>query len=158
MRFHGLDVVEVNFAAKQPLPPDTTLALDISPQVFYPEGEPLQFRLLMNLRLHADDFFTLTIKAVGYFEFDSQVTPEERKYLLNRNAPAIMFPYVRSLVTTLSASFGNSLGTLTLPVKFFAGEVPEIEALSAQKASEGKAIAALPTRTKKLNSQKKAAE
>ena len=135
IRFSGIDIVELNFAAKRPFDENTVIDLDVKPQVFYPQDEPTSFRLLMNVKLHSEGFFTLNLRAIGHFDFSEELDLDSRKIMVDRNATAIMYPYVRAALATISSSFGQSLGTLHIPARFFAGEVPELEVQSMQGES-----------------------
>ena len=126
LRFKGIDIVEVQFVAQRPFDQTTLIDLDVTPQVFYPEDEPTVFRLFMGVRLHAEEFFTFNLRAIGHFEFSEELNSVDRKAMVDRNAPAIMYPYIRAAVATISSSLGESLGTLHIPARFFSGEVPEI--------------------------------
>jgi preprotein translocase subunit SecB len=127
LRFHGVDIIDLKFSASQPHDNESTIDVDITPSVFYPEGEPMQFKLLMEVDLKSDGFFTLTLRAIGYFNFSEELAADERKNMVNRNASAIMFPYVRAAISTLSATFGNTLGTLHIPTQFFSDDIAEIK-------------------------------
>jgi preprotein translocase subunit SecB len=82
----------------------------------------------MEVFIHCDKFFDLNLVAIGNFEFDNEFSDEElKKNFVNANAPAIMFPYVRAFVTTITSNLGNVTGPLTIPTQFFQGELPEIE-------------------------------
>ncbi len=39
------------------------------------------------------------------------------------NAPAIMFPYVRAFLSTITSSFGKATGTIIIPAQTFTGEL-----------------------------------
>lgn len=47
--------------------------------------------------------FSFSISATGHFQIDTE-NPDEVKAFLNVNAVAILFPYVRALVTTYTAN------------------------------------------------------
>ena len=47
-----------------------------------------------------------------------------RSTFINTNAPAIMFPYIRSFISTLTSNVGNVTGTLNIPPQFFKGNLP----------------------------------
>ena len=80
----------------------------------------------MEISIHCESFFNLNILAIGNFEFDKEFDDKElKKNFVNTNAPAIMFPYVRSFVTSLTSNLGNVTGPLILPTQFFQGDLPE---------------------------------
>ncbi len=79
----------------------------------------------MDLELNVEKYFSLTLVAVGTFELDSELDDVLRKGFVNSNAPAIMFPYVRSFISTLTANMGNSVGTIVIPTQLFTRELEE---------------------------------
>ena len=124
--FHGVDIVDVQLSATRPNEPGRTIDFNVAPHVFYPEGEPDQFRIVVDAQLKSEGFFTLGVKAIGYFEFEPETEPEQRKDYINRNAVAMVFPYLRAFIATLSANAGNSVGAIVLPTQFFSGDLPEL--------------------------------
>jgi preprotein translocase subunit SecB len=62
----------------------------------------------------SNDNFKATIHAVGIFDFKEVLTKEDLNNYFYVNAPAIIFPYVRAHVATLSALSGSG-HLITLP-------------------------------------------
>lgn len=58
--------------------------------------------------------FSLEVILSGLFEFEELISDEEKKKLLEVNATAILFPYLRVLVSTIVSSSG--FPTLILPI------------------------------------------
>lgn len=75
----------------------------------------------------------LFIVALGTFELKGDFDEKTKKSFVNINAPAIMFPYLRSFISTLTSNLGNVTGTLTIPTQFFKGELEEITDISKEK-------------------------
>jgi len=48
----------------------------------------------------------INLKIEGHFEFDKDVNDEALDSFININAPAILFPYVRAYISTLTALSG----------------------------------------------------
>jgi preprotein translocase subunit SecB len=48
----------------------------------------------------------IEVNAEGYFEFEQDITDEEKKIFFNTSAPAILFPYVRAYIGSLTALSG----------------------------------------------------
>ena len=128
MTFHGVDIVHINFDSTKIFISDGNIQIDVEtiPRVFYPANEPNHFKIIMNVSLKVSDFFNLELLGIGNFEFEDEIEHDIKKSLVNTNAPAIMFPYIRSFITTFTANLGNPTGTLTLPVHFFNGDLEEI--------------------------------
>jgi len=81
----------------------------------------------MDLELNSENLFDLALRAVGTFELNQRITDELKRTFINVNAPAIMFPYVRSFITTLTANMGQSVGPLVMPTQFFSGALEEFK-------------------------------
>ena len=128
LRFHGVDIINVNLHTSKPYDNETSIDLKVEPKVFYPTNNDLFFRIFMEVSIVCDGFFSLRLDALGNFEFDCEFNdPELKKVFVNANAPAIMFPYVRSFVSTLSVNLGNVTGPLIIPTQFFHGELEELD-------------------------------
>lgn len=128
MYFHGVDIVHLNFDSTQVFIADGEKQIDVSitPRVFYSATEVSHFKIIMNVSLKVPDFFNLELIGIGNFEFEQELDDVIKKSLVNTNAPAIMFPYIRSFITTFTANLGSPTGTLTIPVHFFDGDLEEI--------------------------------
>jgi preprotein translocase subunit SecB len=49
---------------------------------------------------------SIAVKAEGYFEFDEGLSEDMKEGFFNANAPAILFPYIRAYISTLSTLSG----------------------------------------------------
>ncbi len=58
--------------------------------------------------------FRLKVKMTGFFKFKGDISSEPRRNMLEANATAILYPYLRSLVSNITSSAG--LPTLILPL------------------------------------------
>ena len=128
LKFHGVDFPVINLISEKHFihNEDNRIDIDIKPKVFYPKDEPEYFKIIQEIKLSSDKYFDLFILAVGTFELKAELDEKTKKSFVNINAPAIMFPYVRSFISTLTANLGNITGTLTIPTQFFKGELEEI--------------------------------
>lgn len=73
------------------------------------------------------DFFDINITALGQFELSKDILEHHRKDMfVSINAPAIMFPYVRAFITTLTSNVGSVMGSVTLPPQVFSGGLEEV--------------------------------
>jgi preprotein translocase subunit SecB len=128
LRFHGVDFINIKFNTSRQYDGESGIDLNIEPKVFYPENECLVFKIFTEISVKCEGFFELNLLGIGNFEFDKDFDDKElKKTFINTNAPAIMFPYVRSFITTLSSNLGNVTGPLIIPTQFFQGDLPEIE-------------------------------
>lgn len=80
--------------------------------------EEHKMRLLLEVKIDSQNkAMHIEIKAEGYFEFEQDITEKEQKIFFNTSAPAILFPYVRAYIGSLTALSGVSpvvLPTLNL--------------------------------------------
>ena len=97
------------------------------PKVFFPNESSSLFHVIMDLDLNSEKLFDLSLRAVGTFELNQRITDELKQTFINVNAPAIMFPYVRSFITTLTANMGQAVGPLVMPTQFFHGTLEELK-------------------------------
>lgn len=127
LRFQGVTFTNVHFDAFSMYDGKKTININTVPKVFYPKNDELLFRIIMEVKLTCEGSFNLILNAVGEFYFDQSVIDEKlKKSFVNVNAPAIMFPYVRSFVSTLTSNLGGVLAPLVIPTQFFHGELEEV--------------------------------
>ncbi|MGA2798365.1 MAG: hypothetical protein ABSE63_12350 [Thermoguttaceae bacterium] len=143
LKFHGVDFPRVIFNAYKPA--DTTQAdiqLSITPHVLFPKNKPDAFEIFAEVKLRRESYFDLDLVAIGHFESGKEIDQELKKSLVNRNAVAILFPYIRAFVTNLTTSLGAIVGPIIVPIQFFTGEVDELK--------EPEVIDQTPAEAKKL--------
>ena len=70
--------------------------------------------------------FTCRVSVRGIYRYNSEdfETDENLKEILSKNAIAILYPYVRTYIATLT-NLGNQFPTYTLPVMNFAETIQE---------------------------------
>lgn len=81
------------------------------------DGEHRMRLLLVAKITDNNKAMNIEIKAEGLFEFEKDITVDERNVFFKTSAPAILFPYVRAYITALSSLSGLSpiiLPTLNL--------------------------------------------
>jgi preprotein translocase subunit SecB len=72
-----------------------------------------QFMLYLNLRIkEKNNLLSIDIKTVSFFQVED-TEYETLKKFFTYNCPAIVFPYIRSFISTISAQSG--FGTITIP-------------------------------------------
>ncbi|MBL7760410.1 MAG: protein-export chaperone SecB [Sediminibacterium sp.] len=130
LRFKGISFPSVQLVSSKPYVEneENAIKIDIQPKAFIPSDSPNEFQIIMNVELSAEGYFNLKITGIGSFELsDENVTPEIRKSYINANSTAIVFPYVRAFIATLSANLGNVTTPILLPTRFFKGDYIEEE-------------------------------
>lgn len=55
----------------------------------------------------------IKVTTVAFFEYDSSLTEAQKKTFFMYNAPAILFPYIRAYISTLTAQSG--IDAIVLP-------------------------------------------
>jgi preprotein translocase subunit SecB len=66
-----------------------------------------RMRLLLNTSItDKNNALSIAVKAEGYFEFDEGLDEDMKDGFFNANAPAILFPYIRAYISTLSTLSG----------------------------------------------------
>jgi preprotein translocase subunit SecB len=127
LMYNGVDIINIKFDTIKQYDNETGIDLKIEPKVFYPQGNENFFKIFMEVSIHCEMFFDLNLVGIGNFEFDKEFENKElKKTFINTNAPAIMFPYIRSFITTLTSNLGNVTGALVIPTQFFQGDLPEL--------------------------------
>ena len=127
LKFGGVDIVKVNFEAyKCAYNQKKEIKITCKPAVFYSKKKPMAFKIIMDIDLEAENFFHLIIKAIGMFEMNMDISQEIKDSFINANAPAIMFPYIRSFISTFTANTGRAVEGLIIPPQFFRGKIEEI--------------------------------
>ncbi|OAV70408.1 Preprotein translocase subunit SecB [Bacteroidales bacterium Barb6] len=135
LAFQGVDILSVKFNILGTFTNvEKNVKIDCTPKVFYPKEHPEQFNIIADLELNCDGCFELSVKAVGVFNLSQDITEELKRRFVNANAFAIMFPYIRAFITTLSSNMGNSIGRIVIPPQFFNGELEEIDNLEGQES------------------------
>ena len=129
--FRGVDFPSINLSSLKPFTEsdDNKVEIKIDPRAFIPADNPNIFKIVMEILLSSDEHFSLAITAVGTFELkkgedsvNKEITEDERKTLINANSTAIMFPYVRAFISTLTSNIGKVITPIILPVRFFKGD------------------------------------
>lgn len=129
LKFYGVDIVDLHFTSKAIYPKnsETKVGVKINPKVFYPKDNKNIFKILMDVSVEAKDFFEINLFATGNFALNQNIIPELKAGFINTNAPAIMLPYVRSFITTLTSNLGNPTGSIVLPPQFIGGDLEEVD-------------------------------
>lgn len=127
LMFHGVDFINIKFDANKQYDNEAEIDLNIEPKVFYPKDQGNFFKIFMEVSIECNDFFSLNLVGIGNFEFNKDFDDKElKKTFINANAPAIMFPYVRSFITNLTSNLGNVTGAIVIPTQFFQGDLSEL--------------------------------
>ncbi|HLT87949.1 MAG TPA: protein-export chaperone SecB [Sphingobacterium sp.] len=126
LKFISVDFPVVNFNSEKQFLGDGEIHIDIEPKVYLPKDDSKHFKIIQEVNVLVEDTFRIFIIAIGNFELNDVQDDQLRKSFINLNAPAIMFPYIRSFISTLTSNLGDVTGTLNIPPQFFKGELPVV--------------------------------
>lgn len=135
MFFKGVNTFSIDFKLVKMLPTSSSEQLttqtnvNIVPKVFYPIEQSCQFNIIMDVSVSVPQYFSLALTSVGSFELNKSIQKEseEAQFFIHRNAPAIMFPYVRAFISTITANAGTHMNGIIIPTQFFPGELEEVK-------------------------------
>ena len=66
-----------------------------------------KMKLLFEAKIDSENkAMHIEVKAEGFFEFDHEITDKEKDIFFKTSAPAILFPYVRAYIGTLTSLSG----------------------------------------------------
>jgi len=93
--------------------PSSKFNLDFSPRGLVNKNESC-FQLHLGVKISDElEIFVIEVEAVADFYFDNEIDPNLIGKMFYINAPAILFPYIRAYITTLTTLSG--LKPLFLP-------------------------------------------
>jgi preprotein translocase subunit SecB len=122
LNFTGVDIHSVNVTIYNPYV-DAEIRHTIIPRILLDYAKPDYFKIIMEVNIESDDFFKIDVSLSGQFILNMKADEEHRKVFMHVNAPAILFPYVRSFISTITANLGSSTGTITIPPQIFKGDI-----------------------------------
>jgi len=126
VRFFGVDINDVKFNCHQFFDGKAEIISQIETGTYYPPETKREFKILMKMRIEVRESFVLEIQGIGSFSIDEDINDEIKKSIINKNCTAMMFPYMRSFISTFSSACGNVLGNIVLPVQYFMGDLIEL--------------------------------
>lgn len=105
-RFLGYKIIESSLKYDSKVSEFNNLSVNIKSSAGLNEQD-LKFKLELELEVKSESGnFLATVKAIGFFEFDAELDEERKSIFFNSSAPAILFPYIRSYITSLTALSG----------------------------------------------------
>ncbi len=136
LRFLGFNIIEVDVSCKKMYDRETRVDTTITPKIYYPKNASDEFSIIMEVSLECKNVFSISFMGVGDFRINQEISDEIKRNFIHTNAPAIVFPYCRSFVSTLTSNLGDTLGTINIPPRFFDEELEEIVAERPTKTEE----------------------
>ncbi|GHU56783.1 hypothetical protein FACS189411_08330 [Bacteroidia bacterium] len=124
LTFLGVEITSVSFNIKKRRPRSLPINIECNSLALVNSKETDKFNVVMDVTVSNEEVFYLTLTAIGEFKVSHLIDEKIREQLININAPAIMFPYVRSFIATLTANIGKGLGgALLIPTQVFKGKL-----------------------------------
>ncbi len=127
LKFNGYNVEKFNYIRNNSNDTNSNEPVSLSPQIMFKivlkKDNPLKSNVLIGVRLGYDDnVLPFKVEAVvkGYFELEGEETTELDsiyKFYL-QNGTAILYPYLRAIVTTLTGT-GNYQAIILPTVNFY---------------------------------------
>jgi preprotein translocase subunit SecB len=105
---------------------DSEIKYTILPKISLDDEKHDYFKIIMDVSIESNGFFRIDVSLSGQFILNMEEGDEHKKVFMHINAPAILFPYVRSFISTLTANLGSSTGTITIPPQVFNGDIETI--------------------------------
>ncbi|WP_179415376.1 protein-export chaperone SecB [Mucilaginibacter sp. E4BP6] len=132
LNFTGTDIQSVNIVVlKKYADAGAEIRQTIIPKIWLDHEKPENFKILMDVTVESDSFFKIELSLSGSFILNTEATDEHNKIFMHTNAPAILFPYVRSFISTITANMGANAGTIIIPPQVFKGG--DIEVVNGQE-------------------------
>lgn len=124
--FKGVDFVKVNYEAYPEKDSENKhVEIDIHPRLLHNKENRNIFFILFDVSLKVEEKFMIDLMAVGHFEIEGDTDDLLFNSFINTNAPAIVFPYIRSFISTFTANLGSLVKPLILPPFNFKGPLDE---------------------------------
>jgi preprotein translocase subunit SecB len=127
LNFTGTDIHSVNITVlKKYADTNADIKQSIIPKILLDHENPENFKILMDVIVEARTYFKIKLSLSGSFILNTEADDDHNKIFMHTNAPAILFPYVRSFISTLTANMGANAGTIIIPPQVFKGGDIEI--------------------------------
>ena len=112
-QFKGFQIVETHIVKKEGQEVSGNIHLDFNPRGKILKDQNL-YKILLGITFHDDnESIKANVEAIGYFKFSDSIDQDTLDNLFYVNAPAILFPYIRAYISTLTNLSG--IETVTLP-------------------------------------------
>ena len=126
LKFHGYDVEEIEYALNKNYVIDfheATISPEFVFKITYNKDNPLQYNIILGVRIGYEESgmnlpFRAEVIIRGYYEMKQESEDiEELDVFFVRNGCAILFPYVRALLTDITSKGRHN--RVTLPTMNF---------------------------------------
>ena len=127
LTFSGVDIITFDFKSSRNFGFEVDPTIGVEAKLVNNRHASTKNRVWMKIVVRAEGYFNLTIVGLGNFELLESLSEDEKKTLLHTNAPPIMFPYIRALISNFTANCGDAVPLLIVPTQFFSGQLEDVE-------------------------------
>ena len=127
LKFLGVDILHVNMSIQQSCEGDELAEIKINsnPTYSFSPGDDSTFFIVNEISINLKNYFSIELTALGTFQLPEKISAPIINDYIQVNAPAIMFPYIRSFISTLTVNSGKMMPTLTITPMLFRGIIEE---------------------------------
>ena len=112
-RFAGYKISETIVKIDADVEPGKKLSLHFQQKAgINEENNKMRFEFIVSAK-DSKGVVDIKITTIAFFEYDTSLNENQKKVFFMHNAPAILFPYVRAYISTLTAQSG--IDTIILP-------------------------------------------
>ncbi len=128
LKFEGFDILHVSFTNLKivAINENSEVQLTVRPVLHKFKSHSRFFKIVIEVSLKREVVFDLKVAGMGHFQLSEDVTEKEMEQMTQVNATAIIYPYMRAFITTITSNFGPNFIGLILPTQFFKGSLEEV--------------------------------
>lgn len=105
-RFKDYKIIDASIHLDPSVDINKKMNVEITPQSFTLDEDHI-YKLQIDTKVsNTDNQFSVFVSIIGTFEFDSDLTAESKDKFFRINAPALLFPYIRAYISTLTSLSG----------------------------------------------------
>ena len=112
-RFKGYKIIDSTIRISEEMEISSKLEINFEQTIGSIIEEGMYKHTLTTKITNDNSSMNIEVKAVGFFEFDKSLSNELLQDFFQKNAPAILFPYVSAYISTLTGLSG--VAPLILP-------------------------------------------
>lgn len=120
VKFEGYMIQKLNLEKVEKIPKEKQKNINISCNFFKNKEKSKEnsYKVSMNIEIYTN-LSKIELVLDGFFMIPKEFEEENKKYFLEVSAPAIIYPYARTLISNITAFDADE--TVLLPVINFAG-------------------------------------
>lgn len=107
IKFYGIFIIEESFSRKPNVPLDAEEDLEMSSELSVQDKDAtVMVETIFRLEHNDEEVFRLQCKHIGKFSVDTDNENMELQTFIENNSVALMFPYIREHVTSVTQKAG----------------------------------------------------